>query len=59
MSNPNKYKVYLSEEQRQHLKQISLNGKAPTKKILHARVLLLAQQEHPEGGWTDEKIGEA
>lgn len=40
MSNPNKYKVYLSEEQRQHFKQITRNGKAPAKKILHARVLL-------------------
>jgi transposase len=59
MSNPNKYKVYLSEEQRQHLKEISRNGKAPAKKILHARVLLLAAQDDPEGGWTDEKIGAA
>ncbi len=59
MSNPNKYKVYLSQEQRQHLKQISRNGKAPAKKILHARVLLLAEQDNAEGGWTDEKIAQA
>jgi transposase len=59
MSNPNKYKIYLSEEQRQHLKDISRNGKAPAKKILHARVLLMAEEDDPSGGWTDEKIASA
>jgi hypothetical protein len=50
MSNPNiKNKVRLSEEQRQRLKDISRNGSASVKKVLHARVLLMADQEHPEG----------
>lgn len=59
MSNPNKYKVYLSQEQRQHLNDISRNVQAAAKKIIHARVLLLADQDNPVGGWTDEKIGES
>ncbi len=52
MSNPNKYKIYLSEEQRKKLKNTSRNGQAPAKKILHAQMLLLSDQEHEEGGWT-------
>jgi hypothetical protein len=59
MSNPNKYSVNLSEAERERLKQISRNGQAPAKKILHARILLLADQTHADGGWTDERIGEA
>lgn len=60
MSNLNvKYKVYLNEEQRQRLTQITRNGSAPAKKILHARVLLMADQEHPEGRWTDRQISKA
>lgn len=60
MSNPNiKHKVNLSAEQRQRLKDVSRNGAAPAKKILHARVLLMADQEHPEGRWTDAQISEA
>jgi hypothetical protein len=52
MINPNiKNKVCLSEEQRQRLKDISRNGTAPVKKVLHAHVLLMAVQEHPEGRW--------
>lgn len=57
--NPNKYIVNLSEAERARLKDISRNGQAPAKKILHARILLLADQTHAEGGWTDERIGEA
>lgn len=59
MSNPNKYKIFLSEQQRKELENISRNGQAPAKKILHARMLLLSDQEHHQGGWTDHRIGEA
>lgn len=60
MSNPNiKHKVYLSPEQRQRLQAISRNGSAPVKKILHARVLLMADQDHLEGRWSDAQISEA
>ena len=59
MAHPDKYIVNLSETERERLKDISRNGQAPAKKILHARILLLADQTHIEGGWTDQRIGEA
>lgn len=59
MTHPNKYVVNLSEAERERLKEISRNGQAAAKKILHARILLLADQSNAVGGWTDERIGEA
>lgn len=59
MSHRDKYVVNLSESERSRLKDMSRNGQAPAKKILHARILLLADQSHQEGGWTDQRIGEA
>lgn len=59
MTNPNKYKIQLSQEQRHQLQNITQNGQAPAKKILHAQMLLLSDNEHPEGGWTDCQISEA
>ncbi|TAD75301.1 MAG: helix-turn-helix domain-containing protein [Oscillatoriales cyanobacterium] len=59
MTHPTKYIVTLSETERERLINISRNGRAPAKKILHARILLLADQGHAEGGWTDERIAEA
>lgn len=59
MPNPNKYVVNLSEAARERLTDISKNGHAPAKKVLHARILLLADQNHADGGWTDQRIGEA
>lgn len=60
MSNPNvKHKIYLSCEQRENLDSISRNGHSPAKKILHARVLLMADLEHPKGGKTDGQISDA
>jgi transposase len=53
-------KVYLTEEQRENLEQISRNGYAPAKKILHARILLMCDEgEQARKKWTDEKIAEA
>lgn len=49
----------LRERQRQQLRDISRNGHAPAKKILHAQVLLMTDQDHPEAGWTDVQISEA
>lgn len=58
MSHHDKYVVNLSESERERLKDIIRNDQAPAKKILHARILLLADQNHQEGGWTDQRIGE-
>jgi len=37
-------KVNLTGEQRENLEQISRNGYAPAKKILHARILLIGEK---------------
>ncbi len=37
-------KVHLTEQQRENLEQISRNGYAPAKKILHARILLMCDE---------------
>jgi transposase len=60
MSNPNlKYKVELTPQQRENLSTLTRNGSAPAKKILHARVLLMADQKHPQGPWKDIQIAKA
>jgi transposase len=56
MSQVRKFKVYLEPEQRKRLEAIAHNGHAPVKKILHAQILLMADQEHPQGRWKDEQI---
>lgn len=53
-------KVYLTVTQRSNLEQISRNGYASAKKILHARILLMSDEgELAERKWTDEEIGVA
>lgn len=60
MSNPNmKAQVHLTQESRQNLKEITRNGCAPAKMIRRARVLLMADQHHPEGRWKDAEIAKA
>lgn len=54
-----KYVVDLSSETRSRLEQVARNGTAPAKKILHARVLLMSDQHHPAGRYTDEQIAAA
>lgn len=53
-------KVHLTVEQRERLEQISRNGYAPAKKILHARILLMCDEgEQGKRKWTDEEIAQA
>lgn len=53
-------KVHLTAQQRENLEQISRNGYAPAKKILHARILLMCDEgEQAKRKWTDEEIAEA
>src|SRR5215218_7000482 len=54
-----KYHVRLTPTQRDRLTELTRNGKAPAKKILHARVLLLADENHPDGRRPDSSITEA
>src|SRR5512145_2973166 len=51
-----KYAVELTDEQRRRLEQMTRNGTASAKQILHARMLLMSDQHHPEGRWKDQEI---
>lgn len=48
--------VVLTAKARQHLEAITHNGHAPAKKILHARVLLMSDSNHPAGRYHDKEI---
>lgn len=54
-----KARIWLSDEQRQHLQQVAHNGRGSAKRVLHARVLLLADEAHEDGRQADQKIGRA
>jgi transposase-like protein len=56
-STPNRYPVELSDSQRGRLEQITRLGRAPARKIQHARVLLLSDRNRPEGPVTRDRIG--
>jgi transposase len=51
-----KYRVTLTEEERKSLEQLISRGKGAARKLLHARILLKADETV---GWSDEKISEA
>ena len=53
-----KYRVRLDDEQRQRLLELTRNGSAPARKITHARILLLADEAHPDGRRHDPYITE-
>lgn len=60
MDGPNrKHTVVLTAEARERLESITRNGSSPAKKILHARVLLMSDQQHPAGRYHDEQIAAA
>jgi hypothetical protein len=53
-------KVLLTLDQRKKLEEISRNGYAATKKILHAQVLLMCDEgNQATRKWTDEEISSA
>jgi Homeodomain-like domain len=53
-------KIFLSPEERHRLELIARNGHSPAKKILHAQILLMADEgELSTGRWTDEAIASA
>ena len=54
-----KYEVALSEEQRHVLRHLISSGKAPARKLTHARILLKIDLNDPGNNWTDEQIAEA
>lgn len=56
MDGKRKIRVVLSTEQRQHLEDVVGKGKSSAKRIQRARVLLMADEEHPDGRWHDQQI---
>jgi transposase len=54
-----KYKVTLTAEERQQLKQMLAAGKAAASKLAHARILLKADAADGGPAWPDERIAQA
>jgi transposase len=53
-----KYVVRLTEEERGQLETLVRRGRAHTRKLLYARILLKADADGPDR-WTDERIAQA
>lgn len=54
-----KYIVRLTQQEKQELEQLIRVGKAAARKLTHARILLKADWNAEQGGWTDQAIHEA
>ena len=59
LSMKKKYRVTLTETERDELKRLIAAGTAPARKLTHARILLKADQSPQGPGWVDERIAEA
>lgn len=59
MNSPVKAQVVLTDEQRSHFEAVARDGRSPARAARHARLLLHADQAHPEGRRSDGWIGEA
>ena len=54
-----KYKVTLTDEERQHLQELIAAGKASAQKLAHARILLKADAAEAGPAWPDARIAQA
>jgi Homeodomain-like domain len=54
-----KYEVVLTAEQRTELQQLLAKGRAPTRTLTHARVLLKADEAEEGPAWTNAAIAQA
>lgn len=54
-----RYKVSLTNEEREELTQLVSKGKTNARKITRARILLLADEKQEPSGWIDARIAEA
>src|SRR3954464_378581 len=54
-----RYKVTLTDEERQQLQALIAAGKSAARKLTHARVLLKADASPGGPAWTDQRIVEA
>ena len=55
---PKKYHVKLSAHQRAELEKLTGRGTIQVRKYKRARVLLLTDEAHPEGGKSDQQVGQ-
>jgi transposase len=53
-----KYIVKLSEQERKELQELISKGKCSARKLIHARILLKADEAQDGTGWIDEQISE-
>ena len=56
---PKKYVVDLTENERHELEKLITTGKHSASRINHARILLKADINQPDGGWPDSEISAA
>jgi transposase len=54
-----KLSVRLGAEERERLEALTRNGSNSAKRIMHARLLLMADQDHPLGRYKDAQIAKA
>lgn len=54
-----KYIVKLSEQEREELQGLISTGKSSARKVMHARILLKADESEDGPSWKDEQISEA
>ena len=54
-----KYPVRLTEAERERLEDLIAAGTAPARKLMHARILLKADEGLGGPGWVDQAIAEA
>lgn len=59
MDGKRKHSVRLNAEERLRLETLTRTGKSSAKRIMHARMLLMADQDHPEGRYQDVQIARA
>jgi DNA-binding transcriptional ArsR family regulator len=54
-----RYPVRLAQSEREYLKQLIAAGTESARKLMHARILLKADQSEEGPAWVDERIAEA
>ena len=59
MDGSTKYAVRLAAAARRRLEAVARNGSAPAKKVWHARVLLMSDQDHDAGRYHDSQTAAA